>query len=326
MTLLSVSGIGKKEAGSVVLEDIRLEQEPLQKLAIAGETGSGKTTLLKIIAGLAQADEGGVWFKGQKIKGPLEKLMPGHPGIAYLSQQFELPNHYRVEEILRFENKLATEEAENLYQVCRIDYLMNRWTHQLSGGERQRISFARALLSSPQLLLLDEPYSNLDSIHKNILKTVVRDIGEKLKISMILVSHDPLDTLSWADELILIKNGRIVQKGPPTEVYFQPVNEYAAGIMGKYNLILPELLRKLPAFSGINYVGKKIIARPGRFNIEEGQTGVKCKIENILFCGSFYELHLSTAFQPLIVETTTKGYSIGQELIISFAPANVWFI
>src|SRR5438045_3275022 len=126
---------------------------------------------------------------------------------------------------------------------------------------------------------------------------------------MILVSHDPMDTLSWADELIIIKNGRLVQQGSPVEVYFRPVNEYAAGLMGKYNLIIPELLQNIPAFSQINYNGKKVIARPDQFKINQDPSGIKGKIEAILFCGSFLELHISTPFQPLVVQTTIKVYN-----------------
>ncbi len=100
MSLLTVTGINKKNNGDFLLKDISFIQEPLQKIAIAGETGAGKSTLMRIIAGLGQADSGTVFFEDKKVKGVDEKLMAGHPGIAYLSQHFELNNNYRVEEIL----------------------------------------------------------------------------------------------------------------------------------------------------------------------------------------------------------------------------------
>ena len=131
MSLLNVSGIGKRDGDSYLLRNINFVQEPSQKIAIAGSTGSGKTTLLKIIAGLIQPTEGQVLFNGEKVKGPQEKLLPGHPLIAYQSQQFELRNNYRVEEVLHMANKLAATDRQLLYGVCKIDHLLKRWTDEL---------------------------------------------------------------------------------------------------------------------------------------------------------------------------------------------------
>ena len=196
MVLLEVVGAGKKEKENFTVKDINFSQQPLEKIAIAGETGSGKTTLLKMIGGLAQLDEGNIYYDGKRVLGPLERLIPGHPQIAYLSQHFELRNNYRVEEELESKNLLTQEAANNIYRICRIEHLLKRKTDQLSGGERQRIVLARLLTTSPKLLLLDEPFSNLDAIHKNIIKSVLLDIGTQLNTSCILVSHDAADTLS----------------------------------------------------------------------------------------------------------------------------------
>src|SRR5687767_2904429 len=171
MSLLQLNGIGKRIGSRYVLKNISFIQHPSEKIAIAGETGSGKTTLLKIIAGFIQADEGEVMFEGEKIKGPQERLIPGHPHIAYLSQHFELRNNYRVEEVLEYANTLPPEESKRLYEICHISHLLQRKTDQVSGGEKQRIALAKLLTTSPRLLLLDEPFSNLDMRHRNVLKS-----------------------------------------------------------------------------------------------------------------------------------------------------------
>ena len=221
----------------VALKRINFTQRKGCHLAIAGETGSGKSTLLKTIAGLVTPDEGAVYFEGVRVEGPLERLIPGQPGIAYLSQYFELWHHYRVEEVLSYSNDLTPEDADALYELCQIDHLLMRRNDQLSGGERQRIALARLLVHPPRLLLLDEPFSNLDMIHKRLLKKVIRESTAKYDITCILVSHDPYDTLSWADELVLLRDGEIHQQGSPREVYLQPKDEYAAGLLGEYSLL-----------------------------------------------------------------------------------------
>jgi len=266
MAWLAVSGINKKEAGVAVVNDISFTQQPLQKIAIAGATGSGKTTLLKLVAGLIQPDSGTIFFEGERIKGPDEKLMPGHVGVAYLSQHFELRNNYRVEELLQMANQLDENDAALVYTVCKIDHLLKRWTHQLSGGERQRIALAQLLVSAPKLLLLDEPYSNLDALHKTELQSVLYNICEQLKMTCLLVSHDPVDVLSWADVILVLQQGRLIQKGTPEFVYRHPVNEYVAALFGKYNVLSNDLIRQLAAFKT---VGKPIpqFIRPEQFII-----------------------------------------------------------
>jgi len=237
----------------VALENIKFTLQKNQRLAIAGETGSGKSTLLKIIAGLAApkpaaantplARQGAVFLEGEKVLPPQERLIPGQPGIAYLSQHFELWHNYRVAEVLDYNNDLESADAATLYHLCHIDHLLGRRTDQLSGGERQRIALARLLVRPPRLLLLDEPFSNLDMIHKRTLKTVLKNIAAKFNITTILVSHDPYDTLTWADKIIVLKDSRIAQQGPPREVYEKPINEYVAGILGDYTLANGHFIR-----------------------------------------------------------------------------------
>src|SRR5438128_11831277 len=122
MNLLSVSGISKQSERGFVLNNISFTQQRFQKIAIAGETGSGKSTLLKIIAGLIQPDAGQVLFENERVLGPEEKLIPGHPCIGYLSQHFELRNNYKVEELLEMANKIPEDEAKTIYEICQITH------------------------------------------------------------------------------------------------------------------------------------------------------------------------------------------------------------
>jgi ABC-type sugar transport system ATPase subunit len=309
------------------VEGISFEQEKFQKIAIAGESGAGKSTLLKIIAGLVQPDAGEVVFEDDRVRGPYEKLIPGHPGIAYLSQHFELRNNYRVEELLSYANELAAEEAEALFDVCRIRPFLKRKTDQLSGGEKQRIALARLLISSPRLLLLDEPFSNLDLIHKNILKSVVRDIGERLHITCMLVSHDPMDTLSWADEIMIMRNGRILQKGTPETVYSQPVNEYAAALLGTYNIINGPGAKDFAALPGIEINGKTMIIRPERFTIVGRKSpALKGKVQQVNYFGSFYDIQVELPGSRITVRTGKSKFKTGDTIYLTLDSSAVWYV
>jgi iron(III) transport system ATP-binding protein len=324
MPFLTVFHIAKKGEGSFQLTDITFTQRKLEKVAIAGETGAGKSTLMKIIAGLTQPDSGDVLFDGEKVRGPADQLVPGHPGIAYLSQHFELQKFLRVEQVLEYSNTLSPKESDKLFEICQITHLLKRRTDQLSGGEKQRIAICRLLISSPRLLLLDEPYAHLDMDHKNALKTLIHDIGKKLKITCMIVSHDPMDTLSWADEMLVMKDGQLVQKGKPEVIYREPVDGYTGGLFGKYNLIRPAMFRKFSAIPAF----RRVIARAGRKNIfvrpeqlkltRENPRSIKGKIVQISFFGGYRELKVSiSANDSLIVKSDATGVDIGDTVFLT---------
>ncbi|MBL7740598.1 MAG: ABC transporter ATP-binding protein [Chitinophagaceae bacterium] len=321
MALVTVSGVSKKNGDGFSVKHASFTQESFQHIAMAGETGSGKTTLLKMIAGLVQPDEGLIQFEGKKIIGPNDQLIPGHPGIAYLSQYFELRNNYWVHEWLEMANKLEVSDAENIFRICQVDHLADRRTDQLSGGEKQRIALARLLITSPKLLLLDEPFSNLDIIHKNTIKQVIQDISEQMSITCILVSHDPADILSWADIILLMKDGEIVQQGTPEEVYRKPVNEYCAGLLGEYNIIPGDILKAdIPA-------GKQWMVRPENFIMgQEGDHVIMGVLHNLSFYGSYYAAELITGHHTIKARITGNYLQPGDKVYLSVASENIWFI
>jgi iron(III) transport system ATP-binding protein len=235
MSWLVVQSVRKSFKDSLVLNDIRVQLNQGERLAIAGETGSGKSTLLKIIAGLLQPDAGTVFFQGSRVLGPDEKLLPGHDKIGYLSQHFELLNNYRVEEIVEMKTVIPEQEAKRIIDLCNIGHLLTRKTTELSGGERQRVALAKTLVTNPSLLLLDEPFSNLDAIHKRAMKQTIHRLEQELGLTTIMVSHDGADLLSWASRILILQKGTIIQQGIPSEVYENPISEYAAALLGRFN-------------------------------------------------------------------------------------------
>ncbi len=313
MRFLQLSGVSKKVGSDFTLVETHLELEAGKKVAIAGETGSGKSSLLKMIAGLMQPDSGTILFQEEKVMGPDYQLVPGHPGIAYLSQHFELRNNYRVEELLEYANKIDPKKAAAIYKVCDIAHLVKRKTDQLSGGERQRIALARLLTTSPKLLLLDEPYSNLDNIHKRILKKVIRDISDAFGTTIMMVSHEPSDILSWADEIWIMKDGQIVQQGSPREVYVHPINEYVAALLGNYTLLQPNHLAYFPEWKGDRTCN--LLLRPEQFHVARVEEQYQnATIKHIAYLGSYYELELLMNDLTIYAHTTLSDLEINERI------------
>lgn len=321
MAFLEVKELFKKEGDTDAVNGISFTQQPFQKIGIAGETGSGKTTLLKMIAGLSQPDAGEVYFKNEKVQGPFDQLIPGHPGIGYLSQHFELRNNYWVNDFLEMANKLPDEEANRVYAVCEIEHLLRRRTHQLSGGEKQRIALARLLTGSPQLLILDEPFSNLDTLHKRTMKQVIENLGDQLGITCIMVSHEPADLLAWADELLLLKDGRIVQQGSAQQVYSKPVNEYAAGLLGEYSLVDAAVLH-LPVTTS-----QKLFLRPDQFHIGSVEEhSYKGMVEAVHYRGAYSLLEVVFQQQRFFILQHRQAFQKGDPIYFSIAAGAAWYL
>ena len=289
------------------MENINFTQQKFEKIAFIGETGSGKSTLLKTITGLIQPTSGTILFDGEKVMGPDWQLVAGQKGIAYLSQHFELRNNYRMEELLMYANELTQQEANELYKLCRIDHLMQRNSYELSGGEKQRIALARLLITKPKLLILDEPYSNLDLIHRNILKEIVENICNKYEISSIITSHEPADVLPWADKIIVLKNGKVLQEGTAVEVYKSPINEYVAGLLGNYNLLDKNI-----------FLTEKIIRPEDIQLVEESESDFSATILSVKFMGNYFEVVIDIKQQLLKVQTAKNNIKVGDNMGIIF--------
>lgn len=327
MDLLRVSGLSKKIGDKYVVQDISFLQPRFRNIGIAGETGSGKSTLLKMIAGLIQPDEGTVSFEQQRVKGPDERLIPGHPGIAYLSQHYELRNHHRMEELLAYANELSDGDAAELYRLCRIDHLMKRKTDQLSGGEKQRIALARLLVGAPRLLILDEPFSNLDLIHKEILKDVLRDARERFGLSCLLASHDPTDTLPWADELLVLREGKLVQQGAPQEVFDHPVSLSVAGLLGSYNLLPAELSALFARAGGFSLKEGRALVRPDRLLLmPASEPHAPGLVRKVVFRGAYREVEAEVEGHLLKLHTTARHLAVGDNICLYLPEAAIHYL
>ncbi|MCE2849228.1 MAG: ABC transporter ATP-binding protein [Chitinophagaceae bacterium] len=301
MSLLRIEDVSKSEEGRVLVQHVNLNIPACIKLGVMGETGSGKSTLLRMIAGLVQPSSGNIYLDNKRIQGPDEVLLPGHEAIAYLSQHFELRNNYRVHELLEMANKMEDEEAAAIFSICKIDHLLQRKVNQISGGERQRIALAKLLVGKPTILLLDEPFTNLDLFNNRIINKVIQDISNKMALTCVLVSHDPTEILSWADELVVMHHGAMVYKGSPKQAYYQPSSEYLAGLLGEYNHILPEhqLTRK---YWDLSDAASSFFIRPEQVEISSDPSiGIPGTVVGVNFLGTTHRVIVRTAEMDMMV-------------------------
>lgn len=313
MKLIHLEEIEKRyESGAIALYPFSLTLNQNQKLGIVGETGSGKSTLLKVMAGMLAPDGGKVIFKGEVLPDPNEQLIPGHPAIAYLSQHFELPFFRTVEEIVYDPYKISEENVSKLYKACHIEHLLQADSQQLSGGEKQRVALAKLLVDEPELLLLDEPFSNLDLNHQNLIKRTLESIENEFDTTIVLVAHNPLDVLSWADTVIAMKSGRIIQKDKPFNIYNYPNNEYVAGLFGPYNV--------LKASNWKNHSGdskEKVIIRPEAFVVSKKQNnGSEGKVLKVAYFGGYEQLTVLAGDEELIINSAVGDFECGDLIYI----------
>lgn len=214
--------------------------------AIIGESGSGKSTLLKLIYGLYGPDTGEIRYKGIKIPHPEEKLIPGHAAMKMVSQSFDDLNTYAnvwdnvASQLSNTDLETKHKRTQAMLEQLRIDHLKNQRIADLSGGEKQRVAIAAALINDPEVLLLDEPFNQIDASFREVLQDDIREIVIKTGLTVILVSHDPAEVLSLADYLFIMKQGNIVAHGSPDELYEQAPERYTARLLSRANILTPE--------------------------------------------------------------------------------------
>lgn len=286
--MLRIEQLSKKISSHFALQQINATIATAQKVALVGYSGAGKSTLLKLIAGQIQADEGSMYWQNHKIKGPSEQLLPGHPAIAYVAQQRQLHPHYTVKELLYYKSVLTENELEEVISLCHLQHLLHQKTQYLSGGEVQRVALCMALQQKPQLLLLDEPFANLDAFHSFQLKQLLQQVWEKYNTTCLLTSHDTSHVLGWANEIWIMKDGQILAKNNPKQLYYHPANDYEATLFGLYNKLTSQQMQQY-----FNYSTQQstVYIRPEQIVVKPHKKG-KAKIIHIEFFGSYSLLHI----------------------------------
>ena len=244
MTLLTLTAVSKRYGEVRALDQATLTIAPGTLTAIVGASGSGKTTLLRLIAGFEVPDEGSIVFDDLQIAGPLRIVPPHRRGIGLVAQEGALFPHLSVGGNIGFgmDQRSDREAIDALLTAVELDpSIRKRMPHELSGGQQQRVALARALARRPKLMLLDEPFSALDAGLRSNMREMVKQRLQAEGITGILVTHDQQEALSFADQLAVLEEGRVVQAGSPRELYLQPRTEMLARFLGDALIIDAEV-------------------------------------------------------------------------------------
>jgi len=225
-----------KVFGKVVAVDhINLTVRDGEFLVLLGPSGCGKTTTLRCIAGLEAPDEGRVYFDEEDVT----YLPPRDRDISMVFQSYAIWPHMSVYENIAFPLKMRKAPASEIdekvkwaAELLRIGELLDRYPHQLSGGQRQRVAVARAIVVEPKVLLMDEPLSNLDALLRVLMRSELKKLQRRIKVTTIYVTHDQVEAMTMADRIAVMNEGRIMQVGSSTEVYDRPENLFVAGFIG----------------------------------------------------------------------------------------------
>ena len=227
MKILEIENLSKSyESKLEVVSDCSFSIESGNICAIVGESGSGKSTLFKLIAGLERPEKGSIKVKEKIVSNDKFIVAPKDRNVGLVFQDFSLFPHMTVKENIEFglvKNK--NKKVEELLKIIRMENFLNRYPHELSGGQQQRVSLARSLALDPSLLLLDEPFSNLDTELKSKLRKDVRTIIKEIGTSSIFITHDILDALDIADEIIFMDNGKIIRQCTIKDIFKDVKNE-----------------------------------------------------------------------------------------------------
>jgi len=311
-----------------IIKDISFHVKEGEVLSIVGESGVGKTTLLRSIAGLLEV-HGTIIFDNNKIIGPNERLVPGVEGIATVFQDYQLMHNRTVYENIAYPLRTHVEEeqrnhTEELIKVLMLDSHKDHYPKELSGGQKQRVAIARALADEPKLLLMDEPFSNMDATLKETVKSSVFAYLKDEEITAILVTHDPKDALAISESIAVLRSGRIAQLATPKEIYESPMNQYVMSSFGHCNYWTREAFElDFPTMNIVDH-GSKVAIRVEDFAVTD-MINPLCEVQVIqnIYQGTYYLIKAKSASFSEIYFNHNIEITVGEKVGLSVDRDNI---
>ena len=284
--MLQVQNISFSYDNKKVIKLMNFTIQKGQNIAIIGESGCGKSTLLKLIYGLYDLDEGQIFWEETEVLGTKFNLVPGMSFMKYLSQDFDLMPYITVaENVGKYLSNVNIEKKQQriqeLLEIVEMSDFANVKAKYLSGGQQQRVALARVLALEPEVLLLDEPFSQIDNFRKNALRRNLFAYLKSREITCIVATHDSTDSLSFAEETIVLQDGEVIAKANSLALYKKPSNKYIASLFGEVNEL------KKSQFSDIEGEDETLLLYPHQLKITDNGA-LKAVVKQSYFKGSHY--------------------------------------
>lgn len=269
-----------------ILENINFTLKAGEHLSILGESGCGKSTLLHLVYGLLPVENGAIFYNDKKLLGPTKALIPGEPFMKLVAQEFNIMPFTTVFENLNTHLTGLNEEEDTarintLLTVVELLPYKNTLVKNLSGGQKQRVALAKALAKKPEILLLDEPFSNVDTFRKNKLQRKIFSYLKENKISCITATHESDEALAFSDYILMLKDGTEEMFGTPEFVYNNVSTAYQASFFGDANLLSKHLVSS-------STTTEKIVVFPHQLQVSKVKTRLQVVVEKSYFKGSHY--------------------------------------
>jgi len=305
---VEVRGLNKRFGEFHAVKNVGFSIAKGQLIGLLGPSGGGKTSILRMLAGLETPDEGDILFHGKRVN----DLPPQERGIGFVFQNYALFKHMTVEgniafglEVKKWPKPRIRERVAELVELTGLSGFEKRYPHQLSGGQRQRVAFARALAPEPQLLLLDEPFAAIDAKIRQELRSWLREMIDRLGITSIFVTHDQDEAIEVADEIMIINQGNLEQKGTPWDIYKNPQTPFVASFIGESTIVEDisslrgfEDARAWPGTRGLIRPEYVEIGKPSEFQILSAtETG---RVKHLQFRGSEWLVELEVGSTRLV--------------------------
>lgn len=343
--VLQLKQINKYFGQSHVIKDVNIDFEKGHFVTFLGPSGCGKTTLLRMVAGFYEPDDGEILLNGKRI----ERIPPYSRNTAMVFQEYALFPHMNVFDNvsygLRVKNRPKEEierRVKEALDLMQLKGMEDRFPNQMSGGQQQRVAVARALVMNPEVLLLDEPLSNLDAKLRESVRVEFRDIQKKMGLSTIYVTHDQSEALSMSDMIVVLKGGVVHQTGSPQEIYFEPKTPFVADFIGTTNLLSVKGLGentvsygndRIPTAKSVNAGQEYCLSiRPECLKLVkeavDGQVNVKVTIQNKMFLGEKIRYFVNDSLgKEWIIDIYDPGRTILEgEAYAAFPFEKAWLI
>jgi ABC-type Fe3+/spermidine/putrescine transport system ATPase subunit len=301
--MLKINNISFGYTSKEVLKNINFTADRGEYLAIVGESGCGKSTLLEIIFGLLHVEKGQVFWNDKRLLGPNFYLIPGEDFMKYLPQNFDLMPYITVEENIgkniSFLDKNRLDKIKKLLEVVDMSEFLKTKVVNLSQGQKQRVAIAKVIAKEPEVLILDEPFSNIDNFRKNRLRRKLFNYLKSKSITCIVATHDATDALSFANQILVMKGGEIIEKNTPELLYNEPINSYVGSLFNEINEISPENL-------GLeNHQNETVLLYPNQLKVVE-KSLIKVTIIQSYFKGNYYLLEAKLENSIIYFEHTSS--------------------